>query len=123
MPIRLLLPLLLALAPVAVAPSLAQQLPSRLAQATSPRDQLWNSFRQSCVANDTQNTQRVAYCRCVFDAMTRRYTTQQIVRMNQLVVSGGPTVAEFNAIAFEPDFAICRARSGFRPSRSSGAGR
>lgn len=119
MTLRLSVLLLAGLLPSLAVPVLGQTSPAGRRPQIPTRQQLADSYQRNCVGQDTGNSAKAAYCRCAFDRLAIRYTPPQIVAMNQLLLNGGPAVLRFSSIAFEPDYAICRSRTGYTPSRSS----
>lgn len=63
-----------------------------------------------CMANSTDEKQR-SYCSCVFRALMRRYTIEQYVMMDNLIVSAGLPVSQFARLAWGPEFSACRISS------------
>jgi len=119
MTFRLSALLLAGLLPSLALPVLGQTAPGGRTPQLPSRQRLADSYQKNCVGKDTGNSSKAAYCRCAFDRLAGRYTTPQIVAMNQLLLNGGPAVLRFSSIAFEPDYAMCRSRTGYRPARSS----
>lgn len=94
-------------APAEVSPERLQSPGGR--QQLPAVNQLRQQFNQGCIGQ--RNTpQQAGYCGCAFDSLLRRYTVQQYVAMDALIVRGGPAVGRFAGIAWDPEFTACRRR-------------
>jgi hypothetical protein len=60
---------------------------------------------------NSNDEKQLSYCSCVFRALMRRYTIDQYVMMDNLIISAGLPVSQFAKLAWGPEFSACRVSS------------